>query len=295
MLSLTYIFKGGYKMSCLICNEEKIITYKEINDNKIDFVILPPTVKKYDKAPVYFMISGGGWHRESKLDMYNFSKKLAEDVRSNGFAVVSIDYRVASLDMSLKDDISIAEMTEDVYDALQYLAENEDQLNIDSKKIVVTGHSAGGHLAALVAYADACVLMGDDFVPKYKIIGCVPISPVMVMQTGGVCDNFIETDSKFIFYNKTYDHAVAIKYSPYEYINGDSVPTCFMHGTDDNLVPFDNSYLSLRKGVELGADFTMVAACYAGHCFEGMNGKEIAPTYDKCMDHALRWIKDLLN
>ena len=74
-------------MSYFIDEKERIITYKTIDDKKIDLIYLPPLSKKYEKAPVYFLISGGGWHNESKVAMYGFSKISADELRKMGCVV----------------------------------------------------------------------------------------------------------------------------------------------------------------------------------------------------------------
>ena len=70
------------------------LVYKEVGERKISLTFFPPAKKKYKKAPVYFIISGGGWHTESRESMLDFSKKSEDILRENGYAVVSPDYRV---------------------------------------------------------------------------------------------------------------------------------------------------------------------------------------------------------
>ncbi len=265
-------------MGYLIEPNEKILIYKTIGDKNIELLYLPPNNIIYEKAPVYFIISGGGWHNENKVNMYNFSKVSADMLRDLGWAVISIDYSVVSMDMSLKDDISIKEVVFDVYDAMNYLNEVEDDLGIDSKRIVVSGHSAGAHLSALVAFADPKNIMGENFEKKYKIIGCVPISPIMFLYTDGPCSNPENFDHNFIFYNKTYDDAAAHLFSPYDHISKDSVRTLFVHGTDDDLVNVENSIFAFYRGKELGAPFELLTPVNAGHAFECKKNGYIYPS-----------------
>ena len=60
---------------------EADLVYKVIGDRRIELTFLPPYKKKYDKAPLYFIIPGGGWHMEKREDMINFSLRSVEKLR----------------------------------------------------------------------------------------------------------------------------------------------------------------------------------------------------------------------
>ncbi len=127
---------------------EQNLAYKIVGDRRIELTFLPPTEKKFDRAPVYFIIPGGGWHEASKEAMIGFSKKSSDMLRARGWATVSIDYRVAPA-----DGVDMIGIVSDAIDAGRYIAHFADVLGIDPRRVVTSGHSAGGHLAMMMALA----------------------------------------------------------------------------------------------------------------------------------------------
>ena len=68
---------------------------------------------------------------------------LPGHLRDQGYAFASINYRLVPA-------ATVEQQASDVAQALAYLLARADKLNIDRSKIVITGHSAGAHLVALV-------------------------------------------------------------------------------------------------------------------------------------------------
>ncbi|MDB5456808.1 MAG: esterase [Caulobacter sp.] len=92
-------------------------------------------------APLIIFLHGGGWSSGDK-DSETGSAKVAHYV-GRGYAFAALNYRLAP-------DVTIAEQVQDVADATGYLAARSAALGIDPKKIILMGHSSGGHLAALI-------------------------------------------------------------------------------------------------------------------------------------------------
>ena len=92
-------------------NNAADLVYKITPRRNLMLTFLPPIKEKFDKAPVYFLIPGGGWHVETRQSMIDFSLSSVETLRNEGFAVVSIDYRV------YKDGVVMREIITDCFDA----------------------------------------------------------------------------------------------------------------------------------------------------------------------------------
>ena len=92
-------------------------------------------------APLVVFVHGGGWRRGDKRVMAG-SAKLAH-WQAQGYAVASVNYR-------LVPDATVEQQAADVATALAWLSDNADALGFDGGRIVLVGHSAGAHLAALV-------------------------------------------------------------------------------------------------------------------------------------------------
>jgi acetyl esterase/lipase len=117
--------------------KNKNIVYAKSSGLKLD--IFGPQ-KKQEAKPVLVFIHGGNWISGHK-DTYSF---FGKGFARKGIVTVVIDYR-------LSPDTNYQGMVEDAAKALQWVHQNISSYGGDSSKIYVSGHSAGGHLAALLA------------------------------------------------------------------------------------------------------------------------------------------------
>jgi len=91
--------------------------------------------------PVVFFVHGGGWITGSKAHFCHQSFELAK----HGIAGVRLEYRWQIHGAKYPEAIS------DVMDAINYIRERADELNIDFRRVGLAGGSAGGHLSAIAA------------------------------------------------------------------------------------------------------------------------------------------------
>lgn len=92
-------------------------------------------------VPLVIFVHGGGWQHGNKTNATG-QRKVAH-LTAQGYALASIDYR-------LVPQATVEQQAADVASALAYVIANADKLNIDPRRIVLMGHSAGAHLVALV-------------------------------------------------------------------------------------------------------------------------------------------------
>lgn len=85
-------------------------------------------------------VYGGNWVHGKKSIYRFFGKGMAR----KGMICVVLNYRLSPV-------TDINGMATDVAEAVKWLKENSASLKGDSSNIYISGHSAGGHLAALVA------------------------------------------------------------------------------------------------------------------------------------------------
>ncbi len=93
-------------------------------------------------APLLVFIHGGWWRSLDKSD-FTF---IVPGYRQAGFNVALTNYTLAP-------EASIEEISMQQVRALAWLYRNADRLEFDCNRIVVAGHSAGGHLAAMMLAA----------------------------------------------------------------------------------------------------------------------------------------------
>lgn len=116
-------------------------------------------------APLLVFIHGGYWR---SLDKQDFSFLATPFVKA-GVAVAMPNYGLAPA-------TSIEEMVRQMLRALAWIHRNLSQLDIDVKRVVVAGHSAGAHLAAMMLAADWPRMARD--LPPDLLSGAVCISGI---------------------------------------------------------------------------------------------------------------------
>lgn len=124
------------------CSVHRISSFKHItynNESKMGLDVYKPKKLKGSKEVLVF-IHGGNWNSGNK-NMYRF---FGKGMARKGIVSVVIDYRLSPF--STYDVMAM-----DAAKAVKWVKENIATYGGDSSKIFVSGHSAGGHLAALIA------------------------------------------------------------------------------------------------------------------------------------------------
>ena len=115
-----------------LCPATLDLPYGRGERHRID--IFPATVAT---APCFVFIHGGYWQMNSKESF----ACLAEGVRAHGWSAAFLGY-------SLAPEATLAQIVGEIHAALDWLAGNGREYGAGGK-LVVSGWSAGGHLAAL--------------------------------------------------------------------------------------------------------------------------------------------------
>lgn len=118
--------------------EKQTYIYKTVGDCKIEADVYRPAGK--GPFPALLMLHGGALIRSTR----NVNPRNIEPYLAAGYAVVSIDYRLAP-------ETKAADIFEDLRDAWKWLR-TQQSLRIDPHRIAVMGGSAGGHLSLVSGY-----------------------------------------------------------------------------------------------------------------------------------------------
>ncbi|MCX6088884.1 MAG: alpha/beta hydrolase [Candidatus Atribacteria bacterium] len=119
----------------------KDIEYGDHPEEKLN-VIIPLSIRTNEKLPVFVFIHGGTWMAGTK-DSILYSQ-FAKEILKDRCIFVTLNYR-------LFPKVRFPEILDDPTSAITWVYKNISQYGGDPNKIILCGHSAGAHLAALLA------------------------------------------------------------------------------------------------------------------------------------------------
>ena len=189
-----------------------------------------PTSEK--PTPILIHIHGGGWANGTKESQGGFSFLF-----KNGIAVANVEYR-------LRDVAKAPAAIEDVRCALIYILKNAEALNIDPNKIIVSGNSAGGHLALITGLLDNNRLFDKNckYAPDINIAAIINkygVSDITRLQNKGSVRKWIDDKMDDIFFLRSV--------SPLYHITENSPPVLTIHGDKDQSVPYNQAVILDKK------------------------------------------------
>ena len=120
-------------------------------------------------APTLVYFHGGYWQRGEKA-LYGF---LAQPFVGAGVNVVVVGY-------DLCPNVTITRISEEAREAMAYIWRNAAELGANRDRILVMGHSAGGHITEMMMGTKWTVL-GDDL-PADLVKAGIPVSPLSLLE-----------------------------------------------------------------------------------------------------------------
>jgi acetyl esterase/lipase len=182
-------------------------------------------------TPTLVYIHGGGWIFGSKEGaVYQLLPFLEK-----GWRVVNVEYRMAGNSLA-------PGAVEDTRCALRWIVRNAKQYNFDASKIVLTGHSAGGHLSLITALLpkggeldNRCY--GDEDLRVAAVINWYGITDVNDLIEGANLKNYA------VMWMGSQKEAaeIARKVSPLTYVREGLPPVLTIHGDKDDVVPYSHA------------------------------------------------------
>ena len=120
--------------------------YKTIGQRSLKLdVLYPDDWREGDKRPAIVFFSGGAWRSGGTSQFLPQAQYFAK----RGMVTVRAEYRD-----STKDKVKPDTCLKDAVSAMRWVRKNADRLGVDPQRIVSSGGSAGGYLAAAVCTID---------------------------------------------------------------------------------------------------------------------------------------------
>ena len=275
--------------------------YKTVGDLSIHADVYRPSGNKV--LPVVVWIHGGALingHRES------ISRPVRDYATQRGFALVSIDYRLAP-------ESQLPQILDDIEDAFRWIRDaGAKQYHLDPNRIAVTGGSAGGYLTLATGYRvqpRPQVLIpfwgyGDLVGPWYSTPSIhprhnrsKPTREEALRQVSGppIADSRERKGNGGLFYiycrqTGQWPRSVSgwdphnepeefYPFMPFKNVDSRWPPTLMIHGTDDTDVPHEQSVMMAREFSKHNVQHKLVSIDGGEHGLSGGKPDHIKDAY----------------
>jgi acetyl esterase/lipase len=282
-------------------------TFKSVGDLKIQ-----ADVYRADDAkvrPVVVWIHGGALIMGNRKSV---PRNLLDLCRDEGYALVSIDYRLAP-------EVKLPEIIADVEDAFRWLrGDGAKECRLDTDRMIVTGGSAGGYLTlmtgvvvrprpkALVAYwgygdvdGDWCTKPSEFYRKQVPLIDKVEADKGVGGKVITGSEDGVDFKARGRFYhylrqnglwtkeitgfNPVTDKVKLDRYCPVRNVSAEYPPTLLVHGTEDTDVPYQLSADMANELARFKVPHELVTVTGAGHGLAGGDKKLVADAHAKAL------------
>jgi len=169
-------------------------------------VFAPPGPAPSGGRPALLYVHGGYWQGGDK-DIYSF---LAPAATRMGALYIAATY-------DLCPTVTMTALVEQTRQVVDWLHVHAGEIGLDPGRLVVAGHSAGGHIAASLAHTD----WSARGLPKNALAGALPLSGLYDLEP--IQLNYLNAACRM-------DAAEAASLSPIRHINPGTPPTILAVG-----------------------------------------------------------------
>ncbi|HEX5430400.1 MAG TPA: alpha/beta hydrolase [Bryobacteraceae bacterium] len=238
--------------------------------------------------PAAIIVHGGAWVIG---DRKRSVQPLFEPLSNAGFAWFSISYRLANgLDLSsVQGAVASATMLgtaiDDVRAAVAYVRAHAREYHVDPNRIALIGESAGAQLALMAALKP-----GDSGAVEAVVALYSPSDLArLILTTNRIPDSVRQA------FRGTPLEAMLLanlrEQSPVTWVHKDAPPVLLIHGTADQLVPFEQSQEMCAALKNAGAECELYAVESGGH---GLRWWESNPSLTGYKAKMTNWLREKL-
>ena len=218
---------------------ETDVTYGPEPRHRLD--VYRPVPAAESKTVVVFLY-GGGW-KKGERSHYRF---VGEAFAARGYTVVIPDYRIYP-------KARFPDFVEDAAAAVGWVRRNIAAHGANPNRIVLVGHSAGAHIAALVTldrrYLEAAGVPEGTIVGWAGLAGPYTFNPTTYPSTKAIFETAARVQDT----------------RPVDFVHAEAPPALLLHGTDDDTVRPENSEGLARSLEAAGVSVRYVPLTDVGH------------------------------
>ena len=254
------------------------VTYAKANNIELKLDLYLPNNKTNPK-PTLILFHGGGWVAGQKERNVLFLLPYL----SQGWAAVNVEYRIGHQSPA-------PAAVEDGRCALRWLTYRAREYSLDPTKFVLTGTSAGGHLALMTGmlpvksvFDRQCVVEGNERwgsaeVPETKVAAIVNwfgIGDVADLVDGPNARNY----AREWFGSMNSAVELAKQLSPVNHVRAGLPPIITIHGEHDDVAPYNHAVRLHELLEKAGVPNQLVTI--RGRKHGGFNRQELIDSYAK--------------
>lgn len=226
-----------------------------------------PNVTSAHPLPLVIYVHGGGM---TSGDKSNINPIFLNTLASSGYAVASINYRLAPHD-------KYPAQIQDVKCAIRYLRSNAQTYGVNDSEIFAFGTSVGGQLVTLAALLgpNSTYDVGPYLNESSGITAAVDMfGPTNLTEESG----YSSTGIQQVFGSNTSNEVMA---SPSYFVKTNSPPIMIVQGINDIKVPESQSIELFNKLTAAGDQTQLIRVQNMGHMFMQVGPEPINPSLEQ--------------
>lgn len=252
------------------------ITYSTANNTELKLDLYLPR-GPHAPTPALILFHGGGWVGGQKERNVLYLLPYL----SMGWAVINVEYRLASNSLA-------PAAVEDCRCALRWATRHAKEYQIDPSKFVLTGTSAGGHLALITAMLPAGNVFdrrcATDDDARWNQASEPELKVAAVVNWFGITDaaELIEGPNAKHYavewFGSLENRAeLARRVSPMTYVRAGVPPVITIHGEEDDVAPYSQAVRFHAALDKAGVPNRLVTI--PGRKHDGFNRQELVSSY----------------
>jgi acetyl esterase/lipase len=182
-------------------------------------------------APTFIYYHGGGWIGGSKeANVLRLLPYLEQ-----GWSAVNVQYRLGNVSLA-------PAAVEDSLCALRWVARNAEEYGFDTNRLVVSGNSAGGHLALTTGMLPADSDLGRQCLGSESPKVAAIVNWYGITDVADLLDGENQKSYAVRWMSSMPDrNEIAARISPLNFVNSELPPIITIHGDADPTVPYNHA------------------------------------------------------
>ncbi|TVZ17087.1 pectinesterase [Maribacter sp. MAR_2009_72] len=223
--------------------KESDLTYCTLGKRELKLDVFQPKIKSTTLRTAVIIIHGGGWRSGNRTQHYPLAQQLA----NKGYVSFTPEYRLST-------EALFPSAVYDLKAVIRWVRKNANKYSVDSEKIVVSGFSAGGELAAFLGTTANKLLFENDNCNSgisSHVNAIIDLDGTLsfVHPESGEGDDSKRTSAAthWFGYSKAENPGIWKQASPLTYVNEKTPPTLFINSSVARMHAGREDYINILR------------------------------------------------